>query len=45
MEKAICSEAKDSNGQPMWLLMPDGSFFISQKAVDQASIQHLKLKN
>ena len=45
MQKAILSETKDSNGQPMWLLMPDGSFFISPNAVDQASIQHLKLKN
>ncbi|MCI1736284.1 MAG: hypothetical protein LKM38_02660 [Pseudomonas veronii] len=45
MKKAICSDAKDSSGKPMWLIMPDGSFFISQKAVDQASIQHLKLKS
>ncbi|AZD67563.1 hypothetical protein SAMN04489802_2850 [Pseudomonas chlororaphis] len=44
MKKAICSDAKDSAGKPMWCLMPDGSFFISQESVDQASIQHLKLK-
>lgn len=43
MEKVICSDAKDSNGKPMWILMPDGGFFISQKAVDQASIQRAKL--
>jgi len=44
MEKVICSNAKDSNGKPLWCLMPDGSLIISQKSVDQASIQHLKLK-
>lgn len=44
MKTVICSEAKDSAGKPMWCLMPDGRFFISQKTVDQAAIRHLKLK-
>ena len=43
MEKVICSDTKDLKGKPMWILMPDGSFFISQEAVDQASIQRVKL--
>ncbi len=44
MGKVACSDAKDSSGKPMWCLMPDGSFFISQESVNQATIQHLKLK-
>ncbi|WLI36371.1 hypothetical protein [Pseudomonas sp. FP818] len=43
MEKVVCSDAKDSGGNPMWILMPDGSFLLSQKAVDQGAIRRLKL--
>ncbi|MBJ2245166.1 hypothetical protein [Pseudomonas haemolytica] len=43
MEKVVCSDAKDSNGKPMWILMPDGTLLLSQKAIDQGTIQHLKL--
>ena len=43
MEKVVFSDAKDANGKPMWILMSDGSLIFSQKAVDQASIRHLKL--
>ncbi|AHG43613.1 hypothetical protein N018_13350 [Pseudomonas syringae CC1557] len=45
MNKAVSSEAYNSSGKQMWICMPDGSFFISQKAVDQTSIQHLKLRS
>lgn len=43
MKKAIVSDAKDSSGKPMWLVMPDGSFYISRQAVEGATIQRMKL--
>jgi hypothetical protein len=45
MNQVVSDNAKNSSGKPMWLIMPDGSFFISPKAVDQASIQQLKFRS
>lgn len=43
MEKAIFSDTKGSNGKPMWILMPDGSIFINQKYLKEATIQRVTL--
>ena len=43
MKIAIYCAAKKSNGQPIWLLMPDGSIYINQKFLKDATIQQEKL--
>jgi hypothetical protein len=44
MKKTIAGSAKNSSGKVAWLMMPDGSFYISRQAVEDATIQHVKLR-
>lgn len=38
MNKAICSDANDKNGLPLWVMALDGNIFISAHAVKDAVI-------
>ena len=39
----IESQAKDSHGNPAWLLSKDGDFILSNEFIKQGSIQMLKI--
>jgi hypothetical protein len=38
MENEICKEARDSSDMPVWIMMLDGSIYVSQQALEDATI-------
>ena len=40
----IVSGAADSRGKPMWILKKDGGILLSEQAVNEATIQSLRIR-
>ncbi len=38
MKKCVCSDAKDLDGKPLWIIAPDGSILINASAAKDAAI-------